>query len=97
MYLRKFLPRNKVLLWSLVCAILISAALAVMARPWRSIASTETISPVSLESAPRVPQRHRTIADFESELITITSHGFEPHEISRPSGRFLLMVDNRSK
>jgi hypothetical protein len=46
--------------------------------------------------APALPQRTRPIADFESELITITPHGFEPREITRPQGRFLLMIDNRS-
>lgn len=45
--------------------------------------------------ASALPQR-RSIADFESELITITPHGFEPREITRPQGRFLLMIDNRS-
>ena len=38
----------------------------------------------------------RRLADFESELITITPHGFEPQEISRPEGRVLLMLDNQS-
>jgi hypothetical protein len=51
---------------------------------------------VRTASASAVPQRSRPIADFESELITITPHGFEPQEITRPQGRFLLMVDNRS-
>ena len=32
----------------------------------------------------------------EAELITIEPHGFEPVEITRPQGRFLLAVDNRS-
>jgi hypothetical protein len=32
----------------------------------------------------------------ETELITITTRGVEPAEISRPAGRFILMVDNRS-
>ena len=32
----------------------------------------------------------------ESELITIEPHGFEPAEITRPQGRFLLAIDNRS-
>jgi len=46
--------------------------------------------------ASTLPQRTRPIADFEAELITITPHGFEPREIMRPQGRFLLMIDNRS-
>ena len=35
-------------------------------------------------------------AQLEAELVTITPTGFEPGEISRPQGRFLLAIDNRS-
>jgi hypothetical protein len=33
---------------------------------------------------------------LESELITIGPGGFEPSEISRPTGRFFLAIENRS-
>ncbi|HJS23764.1 MAG TPA: hypothetical protein VJ751_05285 [Pyrinomonadaceae bacterium] len=33
---------------------------------------------------------------LETELITITPAGFEPAEIARPQGRFMLAIDNRS-
>lgn len=32
----------------------------------------------------------------EAELITIRPTGFEPAEIARPAGKFLLAIDNRS-
>lgn len=32
----------------------------------------------------------------EAELITIEPHGFEPAQVTRPQGRFLLAIDNRS-
>lgn len=32
----------------------------------------------------------------ESEIITITPRGFEPTQITRPAGEFILMVENRS-
>ncbi len=51
--------------------------------------SSDTVTSIAQQST-------RPIADFESELITVTPHGFEPGEITRPSGRFLLMIDNRS-
>lgn len=35
-------------------------------------------------------------ADLEAELITILPTGFEPAEITRPAGRFILAIDNRS-
>ena len=33
---------------------------------------------------------------LETELVTVTPTGFEPAEITRPQGRFMLAVDNRS-
>ena len=33
---------------------------------------------------------------LQAELITATPAGFEPAEITRPQGRFLLAIDNRS-
>lgn len=33
---------------------------------------------------------------LETELVTITPAGFEPAEITRAQGRFMLAVDNRS-
>jgi hypothetical protein len=35
-------------------------------------------------------------APLQAELITATPAGFEPAEITRPQGRFLLAIDNRS-
>jgi hypothetical protein len=38
----------------------------------------------------------RPATQFETEIVTITPTGFEPVEITRPQGRFMLAVDNRS-
>ena len=54
-----------------------------------SAGKSEAITPVAA-------QRQRTIANMEAELVTVTSHGFEPRQITRPQGRFLLLIDNRS-
>ena len=35
--------------------------------------------------------------DVESEVITLSSTGFTPSEISRPRGRFVILVDNRTE
>lgn len=35
-------------------------------------------------------------APVQAELITITPTGFEPTELTRPRGKFLLALDNRS-
>lgn len=64
-------------------------------RARRAVSSSETALPkVATVISPTSTQGR--IADFESELITITPHGFEPQEITRPQGRVLLMVDNQS-
>ena len=41
------------------------------------------------------PQRHRQ-ERVETELLTLHPDGFEPGEIRRPQGAFILGVDNRS-
>lgn len=35
--------------------------------------------------------------DLEAELITILPNGFQPAEIVRPAGRFILVFDNQSR
>ena len=35
-------------------------------------------------------------APVQAELITLTPTGFEPTELTRPKGRFLFAIDNRS-
>ena len=48
------------------------------------------------DSEPKVlgPLQRHTL--MESEVITVTRRGFEPALITRPVGRFILMVDKRS-
>jgi len=80
--------------------------IAVNERGWFAAArSTRSAPKLSVTAKPQLPeavttsiaqQPARVIADFESELITVTPHGFEPRQITRPPGRFLLMIDNRS-
>lgn len=41
-------------------------------------------------------QQPRSNNELEAEIVTATPTGFEPSDISRPQGRFLLAVDNRS-
>ena len=88
----------RVLVLTAASALLVLSGLAAAAHAWRAAAPKKTVLPEVVNALPAsaVPQRARHIADFESELITITPHGFEPQEITRPRGRFLLMIDNRS-
>jgi hypothetical protein len=64
------------------------AFLTICSKPDESL-----ISHASQASAVLVQDTQRRV---EAELITIQPNGFEPSEISRPKGRFLLGIDNRS-
>jgi hypothetical protein len=75
---------------------LLAALAGVMGARHKSTSPVAAL-PEVVKTAPAAPtQRRRPIADFESELITITPHGFEPRELTRPPGQFLLLIDNRS-
>jgi len=41
------------------------------------------------------PQNNSTVR-VEAEVLTLRLTGFNPKQITRPSGRFLLVFDNRS-
>jgi hypothetical protein len=84
--------RGTYLLVGIVLVLL--GGLVTAARTSRTSPSNKVVADSALTHAS--PARSRPIADFESELITITPHGFEPQSITRPHGRFLLMIDNRS-
>ena len=43
---------------------------------------------------PATVQGQRSDAEIEAEVVTATPIGFEPAEITRPQGRFLLAVEN---
>ena len=66
-------------------------ATAAGARAWLTAASPAAPAlPVAATQGQAARER------LESELITVTPAGFDPHEIARPRGRFLLAVENRS-
>lgn len=106
MLLRKFptrlasaVCRSRSALLSIVVALVLISAVVINARAWFANAASARNGPdraVSNEAPTAPPQRARPIAQMESELITVTRHGFEPRQITRPQGRFLLLIDNRS-
>jgi hypothetical protein len=77
-------------LCSLVLGLVALTALGVHARGWLTShpAATSTAKPL---------QAQQTGSELQAEIITITPRGFEPAEITRPTGRFILMVDNHSE
>lgn len=40
------------------------------------------------------PEQKKATTLMESELITVSRRGFQPSTITRPQGRFLLMIEN---
>ncbi len=93
-------PENRkvsVMYVALAFAVLIGGALAV-ANPasWSSKTLSEgspDAKAVSTSAAPVLPQTQNRL---EAERITLRATGFEPAEITRPAGRFLLAVNDRS-
>lgn len=71
-------------------ALVTLVAFGIVTRDW--LAKTALAKKPTLVAAPG----QSTAPRIEAELITLTPHGFEPVEITRPTGRFLLAVDNRS-
>ena len=50
----------------------------------------------SASAVSALPQSGSPQEAMEAELITVLPNGFEPAEIRRPAGKFLLAIDNRS-
>ncbi len=98
MQIKNTLIKTSVLVLTAAGALVALSGLAAAAHAWRASAPSKSALPEVVNALPAspVPQRTRRIADIESELITITPHGFEPSEITRGQGRFLLSIDNRS-
>jgi hypothetical protein len=90
--LRPFKGSSKLLL---IAALFL--ALTVMA-----VAARKGLSPLSNESTTRPTASRPFIrarpasAGIEAETVTVTSGGMEPSEITRPTGRFILALENRS-
>ncbi len=92
--------KHKRILWLIVMwiALALPAIALVSARTKPKISST-TKNPAVKPTAPKeagqsAPQQAKQ--RIEGEIIAVTPHGFMPATIIRPSGPFLLVVDNQS-
>lgn len=83
---RGFNFRGRVLLILALPAVIIGLAVGAHALLARSTTARTT----------DVAQGAKTRTRVEAELVTLKPTGFEPREISRPPGPFLLSVDNYS-
>ena len=83
----------------LTAALTVSSALAMSARAWiiryEGDGST-TATNSATKSPPSSPQGHAQRQRIDPVFITLLPTGFEPKEVMRPKGLFLLVVDNRS-
>ena len=87
MWFPQFKPQSRHTRFLLSIFLLLSLAALILAHlNGGNLPSTEAAS--SPEQRPQAP--------VQAELVTITSAGFEPAEITRPPGRFLFAIDNRS-
>lgn len=78
--------------------IVTAAVIAAGARTWNAHATKGSAVASAREAAvPATSQgKGRRDHNMQVELMTVRRHGFEPAEITRPRGQFLLAVDNRS-
>ncbi len=79
----------------IIVAIVTVSGMAAFGRPWSKSLTLTDASRSQFSQGP-VANSARVGDQLETELITIVSAGFEPTELTRPAGRFLLEVDNRS-
>lgn len=87
---RPYLPRTKLSVSITATAFVALTVLAVSAHSW--------LAPAAMNEPPvsAAAQALPAAAPLEAELIVIRPSGFEPSQITRPAGRFILAVENRS-
>jgi hypothetical protein len=76
----------------LACVALVGSARAWFAAAPPAHTETAARPPLAAQAAQPTPDADAV----KAELITLTPRGFEPAALTRPKGRMLLVVDNRS-
>lgn len=84
---RRNLRPVTLILWLGVCAVIAAIGLSAKAR----------FSGAPASSPRQEVARSQAQERIEAELITIRRFGFEPAEIRRPAGEFVLVIDDRSQ
>jgi hypothetical protein len=94
-------PRKFAFGLALVLLIALLVAAGVNARAWlNKIAGTIPSAPTAVVELKKRDQEARsnpTPTRLDSVLITINQGGFYPAALSRPKGKFFLLVENRSE
>lgn len=92
-----FATRKRLIVTGLALVILVASAAS--ARAWLAPGAVDASTDPPAPSEPRADsaaQEDPRGQRIESEVVTILPTGFSPSEITRPRGRFLIVVDNRS-
>jgi len=80
---------NRVRLLAILC--LFAGVIALV-----KAAHTYSSGPPAPTASARVIEQKKAGRVIETELLTLRPTGFEPTEITRPTGEFILMVENSS-
>lgn len=94
-----FIRRTKILLFLGTCMVFFTFAASAKVWLYRSAPATELSAVTSIEATHQteftvLPSDEPERTDVE--IITLLPTGFEPKEINRPKGQFLLVVHDRS-
>ena len=73
------------------------AALVCAARTYSSGVRPKDARAVPTNTPSKSDQNEKAGMIVETELIALTPTGFEPAEVTRPAGEFILMVENRTR
>jgi hypothetical protein len=96
--------RNRRIQLAAIITILALSAVAfqrlAVAAKWKAgaipVAASPAVTTLPNEALSRVPLKPQA-GEVEAELLTVRPYGFEPSQIIRPGGQFLLAIDNRSQ
>lgn len=82
----------------IVLTLVLFTASSVSTREWlRSLENVSSASPHQFQPETRIASQSESRRDrVEAEVITLLSTGFQPAQITRPRGRFLILIDNQS-
>jgi hypothetical protein len=88
------LDRRRVLIWSLISIVAATSTTIAIESAEPKLAAAQLLGSSSSPAA--IVTQDNSSERVEAELITLKRTGFEPREINRPAGRFILVVHNRS-
>lgn len=84
------------LLLGCLAVLLAVAAIVAVGRTWLTPRTTFATEAKNVSALPNTLQSV-AVQQGAVELITITPRGFEPSQISRPAGRVMLVINNKSE